>query len=128
MSDELQARWDEAIARMAAAEESGDTQAAQAWEDEADRLYARITGQAAPDARLPRSLPWWASRSFRFVVVPAIVALVCLGVISVSQNNSERHAERLVRSVDCGVKYGFDRADRTAIGDLAYRACLEAED
>jgi hypothetical protein len=125
MSANLQAEWDKAIARMAPAEQAGDTEAIRSWEDTADQLYARITGEAAPDTRLPGSLPWWASRWFRFVVLPALGAVFCFVVISSMQNNAERDAER---TVGCGVKYGFDRADRTAIGDIAYKACMEAED
>jgi hypothetical protein len=125
MSDNLQVQWERAIARMAAAEEAGDAEAAKAWEDAADRIYARITGEATPDARLPNSRPWWGSRWFRFIVVPVIVGWVSLALVSSSQENAEADGRRMAQ---CGVKYGFDRADRTALGDIAYKACMEADE
>lgn len=41
------------------------------------------------------------------------------------QQSVERSAEK---AVDCGGKYGFDRADRTALGDIAYQARMERVD
>jgi hypothetical protein len=109
---DLEAQWEAAIACMAEAEAAGDQAGAAAWDDEADRLYARITGELPPDARdhagATRALDStsegnsnWVSRRWWEYALTALVVLTAVGYLFRDTGNAGttgRSTDTTVRS------------------------------